>query len=148
MQWKGATGPDNMPLTFPKALGPMAKTELLSIFNLSFIRHLHARFITYTVGSASALTLNGCAGMVVTKGDPVNPTTLLTKQQRGAAFTSSYEKEKAAMCIVLEWLLPSHAAAATCTGSQSLLKAIQNGSADTTDLRRMLNKRAGKTTPI
>ncbi len=29
--------------------------------------------------------------------------------------------------------------------SQSLLKAIQSGSANTTDLRRMLNKRAGKT---
>ncbi len=30
--------------------------------------------------------------------------------------------------------------------SQSLLKAIQSGSTDTTDLRRMLNKRAGKAT--
>ncbi len=33
-----------------------------------------------------------------------------------------------------------------CTDSQSLLKALQSGSADTADLRRMLNKRAGKTT--
>ncbi len=39
-------------------------------------------------------------------------------------------------------------AAAVCTDSQSLLKAIQSGSADTTDLRRMLNKRAGKTTLV
>ncbi len=46
----------------------------------------------------------------------------------------------------LEWLLPSHAAAAICTDSKSLLKAIHSGSADTTDLRRMLNKRAEKTT--
>ncbi len=36
--------------------------------------------------------------------------------------------------------------AAICTDSQSLLKAIQSRSTDTTDLRRMLNKRAGKTT--
>ncbi len=84
--------------------------------------------------------------MVVTEGDPDNPTTLLSKQQRGAAFTSSYDEEKAAMRMALEWLLPSHATAAICTDSQSLLKAIQSGSADTTDLRRMLNKRAGKTT--
>ncbi len=56
---------------------------------LSFIRHLNARFIIYTDGSATAGTLNGGAGMVVTEGDPANPTTLLTKQQRGAAFTSS-----------------------------------------------------------
>ncbi len=50
------------------------------------------------------------------------------------------------MRMALEWPLPSHAAAAICTDSQSLLKAIQSGSGDTTDLRRMLNKRAGKTT--
>ncbi len=62
------------------------------------------------------------------------------------AFTSSYDEEKAAMRMALEWPLPSHAAAAICTDSQSLLKAIQSRFADTTDLRRMLNKRAGKTT--
>ncbi len=37
-------------------------------------------------------------------------------------------------------------AAAIYTDSQSLLKAIQSGSPDTSDLRCMLNKRAGKTT--
>ncbi len=50
------------------------------------------------------------------------------------------------MRMALEWLLPSYAAIAICTGSQSLLKAIQSGSIDTADLRRMLSKRAGKTT--
>ncbi len=84
--------------------------------------------------------------MVVTEGGPANPTTLLTKQQRGAAITSSYDEEKVAMRVVLEWLLPSQAAAAICTDSQSRLNAIQSGSEDTADLRRMLNKRAGKTT--
>ncbi len=84
--------------------------------------------------------------MVVTEPGSAYPTTLLTKQQRGSAFTSSYDEEKAAMRMTLEWLLPLHAAVAICTHSQSLLKAIQSGSADTTDLRRMLNKRAGKTT--
>ncbi len=68
--------------------------------------------------------------MVVTEGDPANPATLLTKQQRGTAFTSSFDEEKAAI-----W-----------TDSQSFLKAIQSGSTDTTDLRRMLSKRARKTT--
>ncbi len=79
-------------------------------------------------------------------GDPANPTTLLTKQQRGAAITSSYDEEKAAMLMALDWHSPSHAAAATCTDSQFFLKAIQSGSADTADLRSMLDKRAGKTT--
>ncbi len=62
--------------------------------------------------------------MVVTAGYPANPTTLLTKQQRGAAVTSSYDEEKAAMR----------------TDSQSLLKAIQSSSTDTAVLRSMLNK--------
>ncbi len=33
---KGAAGPDDIPPTFLKALGRMAKTEVLSIFNQSF----------------------------------------------------------------------------------------------------------------
>ncbi len=84
--------------------------------------------------------------MVVKEGDPANRTTLLTKKQRGAAFTSSYNEEKATMRMALERLLPSYADAGICLDSQSLLKAMQSGSADTTGLRRMLNKRAGKTT--
>ncbi len=48
--------------------------------------------------------------------------------------------------MALEWLLPSHAVAAICTDNQSLIKAIQGGSADTADLRCMLNKRTGKAT--
>ncbi len=100
----------------------------------------------YTDGSATAGALRGGAGMVVTEGDPANPTNLLTKQRRGAAFTSSYDEEKAVMRMALEWLRPLHAAVAICTDSQSLLRALQSGSADTTGLRRMLNKRAVKTT--
>lgn len=33
---KGGTGPDNIPLSFPKLLGPLALQQLLSIFNASF----------------------------------------------------------------------------------------------------------------
>ncbi len=83
--------------------------------------------------------------MVVTQGDPAKPTTLLTKQQRGAAITSSNDAEKAPMRMALECLSPSHAAAAICTDSQSLLKSIQCETADTADQRHLLNKRVGKT---
>ncbi len=34
MRRKGALGPDDIPPTFLKALGPMAKAESLSIFNV------------------------------------------------------------------------------------------------------------------
>ncbi len=50
------------------------------------------------------------------------------------------------MRMALEWLLKSPAAATIRTDSQSFLKAIQSGSADTADLRCMLSKRAGNTT--
>ncbi len=66
-------------------------------------------------------TLSGGTGMAVTEGDPANPTTLLTKLQREAAITSSYDEEEAAIRMALECLLPSHAAAAICNDSQSLL---------------------------
>ncbi len=36
MRSKGAAGPEDVPSTFLKALSPMAKAELLSIFNESF----------------------------------------------------------------------------------------------------------------
>ena len=38
MRRKGAAGPDDIPPTFLKALGPLAKKELLAIFNASFKR--------------------------------------------------------------------------------------------------------------
>ena len=36
MKGKGAAGPDNIPISFLKSLGPLAFQELLSIFNSSF----------------------------------------------------------------------------------------------------------------
>ncbi len=101
-----------LPLTPPYP--DLGKTQATGVYTLTPppIIHLNARLIIYTDGSATAGTLNGGAGKVVTEGGPATPTTLLTKQQRGAAITSSYDEEKAAMRMALEWLLPSHAAAA------------------------------------
>ncbi len=114
--------------------------------HLSFISHLDARFIIYTYCSATVGALKCDAGMVVIEGDAANPTTHLTKRQRGATFTSSYDEKKAAMRMAHEWLSPSHATTTICTDSQSLLKAIQSGFADTVNLRSMFTKRAEKTT--
>ncbi len=83
----------------------------------AFVYILNARFTFYNDGSATVGTLSDGAGMVVTEEDPANPTNLLTKQQRGAAITSPYHKEKAVMHMALQWLLPSHAAAAIYTVS-------------------------------
>ncbi len=59
----------------------------------------------------------------------------MSQQQKPSA-----EQLFVAMRMTLKWLLPLYEAAAICTDSQSLLKAIQRGSAETIDLRRMLNK--------
>ncbi len=80
--------------------------------------------------------------MVVTEGDPANPTTLLTKQERGVPFISSYAQEDVVMHTTLEWLPPSPEATAICTDRQTLLMTIQIGSVDASDLRRLLDKRA------
>ncbi len=50
------------------------------------------------------------------------------------------------MRMALEWLLPSHEAAAICTDSQSLLPINPERLQDISDLRRMLDQRASKTT--
>ncbi len=63
-------------------------------------------------------------GMEAAEGDPTSPITVLTKKKRGASLTSSYDEEKATMNIALEWLLPSHDAAAVCIDRPSLLNAI------------------------
>ncbi len=80
---------------------------------------------------------------MVTVGDPANPTTLFTKPQRRAAIIASYDEKKAAMRMALEWLLPLRDAVAISAESKPLLKAIQSGSADTFNLRRILDIRAG-----
>ncbi len=71
---------------------------------------------------------------------------MVQKQQREVAITWSYDEEKAVVRMALEWLLPLHKAVVICIDSHSLLKTIQSGSADTSDLRRMLCQRAGNTT--
>ncbi len=50
--------------------------------------------------------------MVMTEGDRANPTILRTNQQCGSAITSSYDEDKEAVCMALDWLLPSNEVAA------------------------------------
>lgn len=60
----------------------------------------------------------------------------------------SYNEKKATMHVTLQWLLPSRVAAAICTDDQSLVEAIQRGTAVTLNVRIMLENRAGKTIPL
>ncbi len=93
----------------------------------------------------TAGTLSCGTGIVLTEGEPEKPTTILMKQKRGTVITSLYDEEKAAIYMAFEWIFPSHATLAICTDIQPTLKDTQAGSADTADLRHMLNKRADNT---
>ncbi len=76
-------------------------------------------------------------------GAPARLTEHQPRQPSGPAANSQF-----ALVSDPSHVQPSHVAAAICTDSQSLLKAIQSGSANTADLRSMLNKRAEKTTLV
>ncbi len=56
----------------------------------------------------TAGTKGGGAGVIVTCGDPADPTILHWSHLRGAAFTSSFAKEAAAMQLALEWATANH----------------------------------------
>ncbi len=42
--------------------------------------------------------------MVATTGDPADPVIIHTSKVRGAELTSSYEEEKAALLLALDWV--------------------------------------------
>ncbi len=83
----------------------------------------------------------------MTRGDPADPTILHQSRLRGAAFTSSFAEEAAAMQLALEWATTNHpdSSLTICTDSQSHLKAIERRSPVTHHLRSLLNARPGPT---
>ncbi len=75
---------------------------------LQTIRLLDGQLTIYTDGSASAGTKDGGAGVIVTRGDPADPTILHQSNLRGAAFTSSFAEEAVALQLALEWATTNH----------------------------------------
>ncbi len=73
----------------------------------------------------------------MTRGGPAAPTILHQSHLRGAAFTSSFAEESAAMQVAMEWAISNHPEhlLIICTVSQSLLKAIERRSPVTHHLR-------------
>ncbi len=101
----------------------------------------------YTDGSAT-----GGTTMAATVGDPAHPVIIHTSKVRGSELTSC-EDEKAAVLLALDWSkanCPTERIL-TCSDSQSLLKAIQNGVHETQSIRQRLltiDNRKGPTTLI
>ncbi len=129
--------------------GKLARTDLLPSAEtcLQTIRLPDGQITAYTDGSSSAGTKDGGAGVIVTRGDPTDFATLHQNHLRGAAFTSSFAEEAAAMQLALEWATTDHPeySLTICTDSQSLLKTIERRSPMTYHLRSLLNARPGPT---
>ncbi len=137
-QWKifqeGKLAPTDSPLT----------TETC----LQTIRLLAGQLTVFTDSSATAGTRDCGAGVIVTCGNPADPTIHHRSHIYGTAFTSSFAEEAAAMQLALEWTTTKHPdhLPTICTDSQSLLKAIERRSSVTQHKRSFLNARPG--TPV
>ncbi len=90
--------------------GQLAPTDLPPAAETCFqtIRRLAGQLPVYTDGSATAGTVDGSKGVIVTCGDPAYPTILHWSHFRGVAFTSSLAEEAAAMQLALEWATANH----------------------------------------
>ncbi len=88
--------------------------------------------------------------MVATVGDPADPVIIYKSKARGAELTSSYEEEKAALLLALDWArakCPTERIS-ICSDSQSLLKAIRSGAHDIQSIRQQIGNMGDPTTLI
>ena len=103
-------------------------------------RH-EADVVIYTDGSAAAGTSKGGAGVVVTRGDPENPTVVTEMKIKSKEMTSSYEEEREAMLSAAELIRNAEddiRKVLICADSQSLVQSLNNKSEDTDELRTNL----------
>ena len=68
------------------------------------IRELAVDYVLYSDGSAAGGVEKGGAGVVVTFGDPEQPTVVTTLMKKGSALTCSYHEEHTAMHVALDWV--------------------------------------------
>ena len=104
------------------------------------IESLKAQVTIYTDGSCTGGTSEGGAAAVITDGPYDHPNKIATLEQKGSKHTCSYEEEKRALHLGINWLIDTnqYTHAAFCTDSLSLLQALSSENPDTTDTRRLL----------
>ena len=64
--------------------------------------------VIYTDGSCKDGTENGGAAAVITTGSARNPIELEVLLKKGSKYTCSYEEEKSAMNLALDWMLENN----------------------------------------
>ncbi len=70
---------------------------------LHFIQETKAHVTIFTDGSATGGTTASGAAMIPSTGDPTDLVIIHTSKARGTELTSSYEEEKAALLLALDW---------------------------------------------
>ena len=117
---------------------PEEKARLLAYTR---IRELNADLTLYSDGSADGGVKNGGAGVVITSGDPENPTLVETLMKRGSALTSSYAEEHTAMHLAVNWVVKNctpDTSILIATDSQSLCESLAGFGHDIKELRSKL----------
>ena len=103
--------------------------------------------VIYTDGSCKDGTENGGAAAVITTGSARNPIELEVLKRKGAKFTCSYDEEKNAMNLALDWIIENNRSSDTiiCTDSLSLLTSIESRQSNVKDLIEKLQQLKGRT---
>ena len=101
--------------------------------------------VIYTDGSCAGGIEEGGAAAIVTTGTARTPVVLETLQKRGSRYTCSYDEERSAMLLALDWMNTNSRStdAVICTDSQALVRALDNNTLDTVEIREKLNRLKG-----
>ncbi len=86
---------------YPEGAAP--QPAITANLSLQLIRETQTHVTIYTDGSATCGTTAGGAAMVATTGDPTDPVIIHTSKAHGAELIFSYEEEKAALLLALDW---------------------------------------------
>jgi ribonuclease HI len=102
--------------------------------------------VIYTDGSCKGGTEEGGAAAIITTGSARNPIVLETLQKKGCRYTCSYDEERAAMLLAINWMIENSRStdAVICTDSQALVRALENNTPDTREIREILSGLKGK----
>lgn len=102
------------------------------------IDELKSDLVIYTDGSCTGGVSDGGAAAIITRGPFEAPITIHALEKKGHKFTCSYEEEKRAMILGLEWLTEPPEIVTFATDSLSLLQAINSRSVDTIAIRQKI----------
>ena len=106
------------------------------------IDSIQSEVTIYTDGSCTGGVKNGGAKAVITDGPFTSPNYIDIVEKKGNTRTCSYEEERRAMLLGLDWLLdhPGRKRVAVCTDSLSLLQAMESRHPDTAEIRDKLSR--------